>query len=333
MVLRGKGRTLTPDEAAIIIKVFPKDIIELIENGKIPASKNDKGEYTITQKDLYQFAWKMPEGLRIKMGEYLFSNMKAVLPGVQREVNKRFKQSADITLDRAEIAVQLLEKLHKKYEKTMDILKTKNGEVAAFIVYARVISLLYSIINLLRSSVAAESMILYRPLWEAILLVQYFTISMHNNENEGVIKRWFYKNDSPGAAIVRKYLADKMNKPVKNMQEVHHEFSKPVHHSYNAIMQSYKAYQMSGFLGDHCEKFGFDYRKSSLMRDIVSLLFSFEPLLLNALGTFRFSFLKLLTSHNEDLISIDNEINFYKMDFEQRFDTILKERKFNKDSQ
>ena len=320
-----RNSDFTANEAALRLNVRPSDIVEWIKRGKIKAYKSDKGDYIIKLNDLVEFARPMPEELRLKLGEYYFAYTLNKLPEVQQEVNERFKFSTDIILDRAKLAVQLLESLHKKYEKQIDIFNKKNGAVASFIVYARVISLLYSLINLLRSSIAAESLILFRPLWEAILLAQYFSMSMASNENQGVIRRWFDNEKSPNASDVRYYISKKMNKPVDNMRDLHNQFSKPVHHSYKAIMQSYRTYQMSGFLGEHRERFGFDYHKSSLMRDIVTLLFAFEPLLLNSLGTFKFCFSEFLQLDENDQKSLESEINFYRMDSEKRFDIIVKE--------
>jgi len=319
-----KNNDFTAKEAALRLNVHPSDIIEWIEKGRIKAYKSDKGDYFIKPNNLQKFANSMPEELRFKIGEYLFAYQKGILPEVQQDVSERFKFSTDIVLNRAELAVQLLESLHKKYEKKIDIFKEKNGAVASFIVYARVISLLYSLIDLLRSSIPAESSILFRPLWEAILLAQYFSMSMASNENQGVIRRWFDKEKSPKASDVRYFIAKKMNKPVDNMRDLHNQFSKPVHHSYKAIMQSYRAYQMSGFLGDHRERFGFDYHKSSIIRDVVILLFDFEPLLLNSLGTFKFCFIGLLQLDRDDYKSLESEINFYRMDSEKRFEIIVK---------
>ncbi len=314
---------ITPEEAAARLMVLPADILNWIKEGKLKGIKQEDGKYLIPLEDYQKFGRSFPKELRDKIGEYLWTSLEAIRPLVQEDVSSRFRQNSQFVLDRDEQAVQLLEKLHRKYEPNIDIFGDKRGAVACFIVYARVISLLYSIINLLRSGIPTASFILFRPLWEAILLAEYFMFSDVDNENQKEIRRWFESDESPSASEVRDYLSKKLNMPIDTMKKLHRGYSKPVHHTYRAIMESYRGYSMSGFLGHHTKRLGFDYHQSSIMRDIISLVSAFEALLLFALQGFYICFSTSLPLTDEESQLIKAEIDFYSLDSLKRLDIIF----------
>ncbi len=318
---------ITPQEAAIRLMVLPSDIINWINEGKFRGIKQEDGKYLIALEDYQKFGSSFPKELRDKMGEYLWKSVEKIRPFIQEKVTSRFKHNSKFVLDRAEQAVQLLEKLHKKYEPNIDIFNDKRGATACFIIYARVTSLLYSIIKLLRSNVPAESFILLRPLWEAILLAEYFMFSDTNNENQRQIRRWFEKDESPSASEVRDYLSKILNIPIDTMRKLHRESSKPIHHTYRVIMESYRGISMSGFLGDHTKRLGFDYRQSSIMRDIISLVGAFEGILLHALQGFNMCFSTTLPLAGDESRLVKAEIDFYSLERPKRLDIIFSKDK------
>lgn len=319
---------ITLEEAATRLKVLPSDILKWVNEGKLKGIKKEDGKYLIPLEDYQNFGRSFPKELRDKIGEYLWRSLEVIRPLVQEDVSGRFRLNSQFVLDRAEQAVQLLEKLHRKYEPNIDIFNDKRGAVACFIVYARVISLLYSIINLLRSGIPAESFILFRPLWEAILLAEYCMFSDANNENQREIRRYFEKDESPSASEVRDYLSQKLNISIDTMRKLHKGYSKPVHHTYRAIMESYRGISMSGFLGDHTKRLGFDYHQSSIMRDIITLISAFEALLLPALQGFYICFSTTLPLTDEESQLIKAEIDFYSLNSLKRLNIIFgKEKK------
>ncbi len=321
---------ITPQEAATKLMVLPSDILNWINEGKLKGTKQEDGKYLIALEDYQRFGSSFPKELRDKMGEYLWKSAEKIRPFVQEEVSSRFRHNSKFVLDRAEQAVQLLEKLHKKYEPNIDIFDDKRGATACFIIYARVTSLLHSIIKLLRSSVPAESFILFRPLWEAILLAEYFMFSDTNNENQKQTRRWFEKDEAPSANEVRVYLSKILNIPIDTMRKLHKKLSKPIHHTYKVIMESYRGISMSGFLGNHTKRLGFDYHQSSVMRDIISLIGSFEGILLYALQGFNMCFSTILPLTDDESRLIKAEIDFYSLDRSKRLDiTFSKGKKHN----
>lgn len=314
--------TLSVEDVAKHLKVMPVDILNWISEGKIKAIKIDD-VYRIPISEYQRYGKSMPEELRLKIGEYLWKSQMDIMPSIQKEVRYSFSKNSQYVLDRDATTVNILEGIHKKYDLSFDIFEDKRGSVAAYIIYARVISLLYSIIGLLRGGIPAESFILFRPLWEAIMLSEYFYLSEINNQNKSNIRRWFEKDITPSAGDIRYYISEKLDLPIETLKELNHSYSKPIHHTYNTIMESYRGVSMTGFLGEHKQRLGFDYHQSTIMRDIITLITAFENLLLSALHGFIICFSNICTE--EEIQTLKNEINFYSQDPLIRLDKVFKE--------
>lgn len=311
------------EEAAIGYKVMPSDVLQWIKEGKIRANKQEDNTYIIPLKEYQRYGSSFSEELRLKIGEYMWKSIEQMAPSVQKHVSERFKYNSQFVLERDEKTVKILEEIHKKYEPGIDLLNDKRGAVASFIIYARVISLLYSIIKLLRSAIPSESFILLRPLWEAILLAEYFLISDMRDENKNVISKWFNNNRSPAPSDVRYYVAKTMNLPIETLKELYDKYSKPVHHTYNTIMESYREINMSGFLGEHSKSLGFDYNESTVMRDIITLVEAFENLLESSLQGFYLCFGNSIPLSQEEQKVLNDEMLFYSKSIQERLDIIF----------
>ncbi|MGI6585785.1 MAG: hypothetical protein ACOX3L_07605 [Lutisporaceae bacterium] len=320
--MKDNSNTISVEEAAKGLKVKPTDIIKWITEGKIKAIKQADYTFKIPIEEYQRYGKSFPNELRLKIGEYLWNAQLRLIPKVQEEVRERFSSNSQLVLDRDEIAVNVIETIHRKHEPEFDLFDDKRGTVAAFILYSRVISLLHSIILLLRGGIPSESFILFRPLWEAIQLAEYFLISEASNENKKEIRRWFEHEETPPARDVRYYLSKKIGLPLKILQELNHRYSKPVHHTYKVIMESYRGVSMSGFLGDYSQGFGFDYHQSRIMRDIITLIEAFENLLLSALQGFNMCFSPILAE--DEVENLREQIEFYMLDPNKRLEKIFK---------
>jgi hypothetical protein len=164
---------------------------------------------------------------------------------------------------------------------------------------------------------------LSRTIWEGGLLVRYFTISEKREENEGAIRRWFEKDESPAPKVVRAYISQHLGIPLEDLRDSYNTFSKPVHLTYQAVMESYRAVSMDGYLGTRTKRLGFDYHKASMMRDVVSFYVGFEQILLNAMFHFRAPFSVLGTLSESDGAALTAEMEFYQQDFRFRLNSEL----------
>ena len=155
------------------------------------------------------------------------------------------------------------------------------------------------------------------------MLAKYFMLSDENSDNNREIRRWFEKEETPPAREIRKYLSEKLGMPLNLMRKLHSGYSKPVHHTYRTIMESYRAYSMSGMLGERSRRLGFDYHTSSVMRDIVALISGFEEILLNAIQGFVICFESALGLNEAESLALTEQMDFYKLDSLERLEKIL----------
>jgi hypothetical protein len=309
------------DEAALRLLVVAEDIKKLAEEGFLTLESID-GVEQVTLASIQELLKSMPPSLLEKMGNLAWTIAEELRPQVSNEVNDRFTKNLKPLLDRAEQTIQLLERIHAQHEPSIDVLQDRRGSVAAFIILARVVSLLYSALALLRSSVPSEALLLLRTIWEGGLLVRYFAISEKRNENAGAIRHWFEKDESPAPKVVRGYISEHLGIPLESLRESYRTFSKPVHLTYQAVMDSYRVVSMDGMLGTRMKRLGFDYHKSRVMRDVVSLYFAFEQILLNALMHFRAPFAILSPLSEPDEAALTAEIDFYRQDFRSRLASV-----------
>ena len=314
---------LTITEVASGYKVQPKDILQWIEEGKLKGFKQEDNKYLVSSEDYQRFGSSFPLELRIKLGEYQWNEFEEKSHLVQKHVCEKMGKNSQILLDRDETAIKLLEKLHRIYEPQMVLYDDQRGVIASFIIFARIISLLYSTVKLLRSAIPSETYILLRPLWEAILLARYFKISEDKKDNEKEIKAWFNDEISPQPSVVRNYIAQTTELPIQTLRELYNGYSKPVHHTYRTIMDMHSIISMEGFLGEYSKSYGFDYNQSTKMSDIATLICAFENLLLSSLQAFLLCFISTLPLKQDESMLIKNEMDFYSKDQLERMDIVF----------
>ncbi len=223
---------LALEEVASCLKVTVADVTEWVQQGKFGDVRRDGTRVLISLSSYQRFGSSMPPELMEKISLRMWEAMKTTRPVVQRETCERIGASIAKVLERAERAVKLLETIHAAHEPQVDVIKGRDGLVAGFILYARVISLLYGILRLLRASVPAEAGILFRPLSEAMLLADYFVMSETSKENGETISRWFAGQSPPKHSKVIRYVHRKMSVPTEGAERLYGLYSEPVHHTY-----------------------------------------------------------------------------------------------------
>jgi len=311
-------------QIASLLKVPIETIKMWIERGMLE-SKQINGTTYISSESYNKFTESNLSEIMIEVTNNLWVRTMEREPVIREEVNKKFQTNSILVLERAQSTVDLLQSIHSKYEQSIDIFESKHGGVAAFIIYSRIISMLHSIIELLKSTIFSEAYILMRPLWEAILLADYFFLSEVNSENKREIRRWFENEETPQPREIRRYLSEKINIPLELLNKQYKLYSKPIHHTYNSIMESYQMVQMSGFGQTHTKRYGFDYHKSTKMRDIITLITVFEGLLQPAIRIFIDCFVGIGFT-DEEVSSLENEAKFYLLDSEERLNIIFNNR-------
>src|SRR5262245_54637066 len=129
-------RLISFAEAAERLKVSEAHVEELASEGLlvIDVAGATRG---VRFSSLQKLVQAMPPSLWEKIAAHSWAVMQEILPAVTTEVRARFSKNLGPMLDRAEQTVQLLEQIHSKYERGIDVFNDHRGAVAAFIIYAR----------------------------------------------------------------------------------------------------------------------------------------------------------------------------------------------------
>lgn len=294
-----KKRYLTVDEAASKLQVTSRHILQWIKEKKFRVKNINSSTLLIDAESFWEFGRKMPPEWREAFGEIMMEGLKSVFPRVQQDVNEGFRRGIRLQLTKVKEIIAFLQKLHSKYEKDFDLLEDKSGKIASIITYARVIALLNSIVEDIEKENYTAATITFRPLFEAIYLTEYFSLATDDQAEQPRIKAWFTKNAVIMNKDIRGFLVTKFKSMVpefdgdeyrKLLEQLFEMYSKPIHHTYRSIVETYKGYSIDGFVGKHSHRIGFDYSNATNMRDFVPVFILLESLTSNALQAFIVSF-------------------------------------------
>jgi hypothetical protein len=98
--------------------------------------------------------------------------------------------------------IKVLENLHRKYHKNVDVLNDETAVSAAYILLAKIINLLYLCCLCLENHYYHANMIL-RPIDEHIDLAEYFVFTDGTPKGEKHVMEWFREDKSPRHDTIR----------------------------------------------------------------------------------------------------------------------------------
>ena len=199
--------------------------------------------------------------------------------------------------------IQVLEGIHAGYHDHLDLLHDETPLVAAYILYSRVISLLKMGCLCLENHFW-DVRILLRPIDEAVDLADYFVISQNTDQRRTHLGEWFRENQSPSNSTCRQAIAEQtpsITEPkdwLKGiMTDLYGRKSKAIHHTYNGIMEVYKAKTED----DRIVPLGFDYGPCSYPRKLWESTWSFQFSIRTAVRRFYLCFGNRLPLRQEDI--------------------------------
>lgn len=215
----------------------------------------------------------------------------AALEGMATEAVRR--QSDDATGEslrfRNEIAqvvqeyrdhIGVIEKIHLKYHDRMNVLTSQTPRTAAYIILSKAITLLRMGCLCIENHYW-DTMILLRPIDEALQLAEYFMISADTQEGKKHLAEWFRENKSPSSSVCREAIERHMRTSTPALdddavgdalRQLYHAKSKSVHNAFNDIMEVYRT-RMDG---DKLVGVGFDCGPCSYPRKLFGLLHFFR---------------------------------------------------------
>jgi len=291
--------------------VSEEDVIGWIKSGELKAIQSN-GDQRISYEEYSRFG---QSGMWMdKFHDKMFEHMEALIDDGKaiEEVNQGFRRGMKPHIDKAREIIGYLEEIHISYEKILDVLNDKSALGAGFIITARLISLLYSALNLIETGEIIGASVLFRSIYEGVNLTKYFIFSSGSKEGQEDLNKWFggewIRNARCEKFLVeyfKKTGFDKDGKLQELQKKAYDLYSKLAHINYNAIMESYNAFASDGPGGEKVHRIGFDYKSTRLMRKSVTFLGVFEGLLQSVIITFLLCFQKSLpmkSAHVEKLM-------------------------------
>lgn len=305
----------TTESMASMMYVSEEDVIGWIKSGELKAIQSN-GDHRISYEEYSRFG---QSGMWMdKLHDRMFEHMKALVDDgrVIEEVNQGFRLGMKPHIDKAREIIGYLEEIHTYYEKRLDVLNNKSALDAGFIIVARLISILYSSLNLIETGEIIGASVLFRSVYEGVNLAKYFIFSSGSKEGQEDLDKWF-SGEWIRNATCEKFLGeyfkktgfDKEGKLQEIQKKAYDLYSKLTHINYNAIMESYNAFASNGPGGEKVHRIGFDYKSTRLMRKSVSFLGAFEGLLQSVIIAFLLCFQKSLpmeSAHVEKLMEYNH---------------------------
>jgi hypothetical protein len=187
-----------------------------------------------------------------------------------------------------------LEAIHKKYHERFDVLRDQSGVVAAYIIFSKVFRL-FRMSFLCVENQYWDSLILVRPINEALDLATYFVIEKDSQQGKQHIRKWFCENKSPSHSICRAAIENYATKLLPQdhdavfqglMNRLYQATSKTIHIGHHDIMEIYVPEIDNGLL----KGVGFDYGPCSYPRKIHGTARYMRSVLLAAVNSFTICF-------------------------------------------
>jgi len=314
----------TPESMASMMYVSKEDVIDWIKSGKLKAIPSD-GNYKISYEEYSRFG---QSGIWMgKLHDKIFEHMKILINDGRaiEQVNEGFRRGMKPHIDKARQIIGYLEEIHAYYEKRLDVINGKSALDAAFIITARLISILYSAINLIETGEIIGASVLFRSIYEGVNLVKYFIFSSGSREGQKDLNKWF-SGEWIRNATCEKFLVeyfkktgfDKDGKLQEFQKKAYDLYSKLTHINYNAIMESYNAFASDGPGGKKVHRIGFDYKSTRLLRKSVDFLGAFEGLLQSVIIMFLLCFQKSLPMESPHVEKLMEYNRYYQKSVAER---------------
>ncbi|HEY5125407.1 MAG TPA: hypothetical protein VIK14_16875 [Ignavibacteria bacterium] len=220
------------NDFAFLAKVKDDSIKSWIDNGILKVLQTNYG-IAFTKQSI---------DLLLESEIYKNERNKAYI-SLSSEIIKELNFKTTKYLSYCKDAVKKFETVHNNYRANFNILNDETPELAAYLMFAKIINLQYLIINSLQDKFL-NSFILFRPLNEAIQLAEYFLITKNTEKGQNDLRKWFRKNESPRPESIRrandKYSKNYLPSIISefyniNKRILHYNQSKSIHNSINDI--------------------------------------------------------------------------------------------------
>lgn len=209
--------------------------------------------------------------------------------------------------------IRVLENLHRKYHTNVDVLNDETAVNAAYILFAKVINLLYLGCLCFENHYYHANMLL-RPIDEHIDLAEYFIFTDGTRKGEKHLKEWFREDKAPRHDTIRQENAKYSYAIVKSgslqgkkalRDELYFIKSKMVHPTLKEIIEIYPFD-------------GFDYESCSFPRKVLTMTEFFLSSINTAFQGFFFCFHESMPLEDQDKASIVEHLKTFEQEKKTR---------------
>lgn len=297
-------------DAMSILRVSERRMRIWIREGRVVVHMTPDGKEAMKMSDLRPLAHS-PEAHEATLEGLAWEAQRREADEISGR-NVRFSEEIVQHVLRYREYIQTLEDIHRYYGDRLDILNDETAVVAAYLLYAKVISLLKMTCLCLEHHFW-NALLLLRPIDEALQLAEYFVLTENTPQFSHHLREWFRENRSPKNIICRQVigkLMDSIVAPVSGkpsmaiMDELHDKKSKELHHTCNGIWETYRAKGENGKL----TPLGFDYGPCSYPRKILEVTEFFQSSIWTAVQVFLLCFherLPLDQNHVDILVALE----------------------------
>jgi len=308
-------------EAMHVLRVSPQQFYVWKKQGKFKIKRNKNNKRCIHNSELKQLAYS--DFVRAASFETFLNNMKRRKHDEFSCKNILYKKRIKVNIKRYRSYVKTLQQVHTNYNNRIDLFQTELALFAAYMLFARIISLLNMACMCIEEYYWYATALL-RPIDETIDLAEYFIISENSNTGKKHLKTWFRENKSPSHSICRKSNSKFMGTFLgKGISEVHEESmsdlyrvkSKYIHPTFNEILYVHFNPEVKN---RKIVAMGFDYDHCSNLRELYELSVFFQSSIWTAVQGFLFCFsgnMPLKEQDTNQLNILDRKFNHESNNF------------------
>jgi len=188
----------------LISQISPRTADKWIRNGTIKTFETNKGK-ALNLKD-YEELLRSDE-IKDAYIEAIGYDTQLFNYDQQPEQKNKLQKEIDFELEKGKGYIDKLKEFHFLNRDKFDILRDESAECAAYLIFVKVLNVLYEIWEQL-SNKSLMSDMLYRPFNEALWLAEYFLITSDAPEGKIDLRKWYREDITPRAKKLRKVIEE-----------------------------------------------------------------------------------------------------------------------------
>ena len=257
-------------DAAYTLGVLESDINNWIDKDRPILLKDSIGRLCVPE-DFVNNCASNPD-YKEAVRKAIYSEIRLRINDETSNQNENFRERRLFLLNEYNKYIKDLQELHLKYIKKIDILNNENGLVAAYILFFKAISLLWTASDCIKAGQWFSGSFL-REIDETLDLAHYFIIAENTTAGKKHLRNWFRLNKAPKNKTCREAIS-KWEYSINSQHseadykilhdELYYKKSKWIHPTLNIIREAIVFEESNGKVTAK----GFDYRTCGYERKL-----------------------------------------------------------------